>query len=191
MQITAIECENLAREMLSAKRFHHVQCVRDAAVQLAKQFGADVHKAEIAALLHDITKELPPQENLRWLERGGIIYAMGGPIAEKLWHAYTGALYAREELGVEDGEILDAIFYHTTGRANMTLLDKIIYVADKTSAERTYDGVELLREPLRAGKLDEAVYKTLLRLDESLRAKGGMSHVDTRAAIAQLGSALT
>ncbi|MDL2216021.1 bis(5'-nucleosyl)-tetraphosphatase (symmetrical) YqeK [Ruminococcaceae bacterium OttesenSCG-928-N02] len=190
MNITAAQCEKLAQNMLSEKRFHHVQCVREQAVLLAEQYGADKNKAEIAALLHDITKELPTDENLQWLMHGGIIKELQTDLNEKLWHSYTGAFYAREELGLQDEETLNAIFYHTTARASMTLLEKVIYMADKTSPERCYAGVQELRTLLNEGELDRALYKALTQQTQRLIEKGATPHPDTIAAMAELEAAL-
>ena len=74
----------------------------------------------------------------------------------KLWHAISGCAYIKTELGITDGEILDAVRYHTTGRAGMTLLEKVIFVADFTSADRDYEGVDRIRR-IADRNLDEAV----------------------------------
>ena len=153
-------CKKLAKRNLSEKRYTHTLNVAQLAKRLAKQYGADPTKAEVAALLHDICKEKPKQELLQMLQDHAI---MTGNAAQKpvgIWHAAAGMVYIKEELGVEDEEILGAVRWHTSGHAGMTLLEKIIYMADMCSAERSYREVEELRSLLDKD-LDKAFIKAV------------------------------
>ena len=124
------------KSKLTEKRFIHSIGVEYTAACLAMRYGADVQKARIAGLLHDNAKCLPIEDKLKKCEKFDL------PINEcerknpDLLHGKLGAYYAREKYGIKDQEILDAITYHTTGRPAMTLIDKIIFVADYIEPNR-------------------------------------------------------
>ncbi|MBQ6268410.1 MAG: nicotinate (nicotinamide) nucleotide adenylyltransferase [Clostridia bacterium] len=149
----------LLRDRLDDKRLHHSECVSDAAAMLAAQYGWDPEKARLAGLLHDITKNesLPEQQRL--------IEADGGELTAlelqnpKVWHQRSGAAFLRLNGLVTDPEILNAVACHTTGKAGMTLPDKILYIADFISAERDYPDVEVVRR-LAALSLEHAILYT-------------------------------
>lgn len=138
--------KQLIKGRVGHKRYIHSVNVAAEASRLAKLYGADVNKAEIAGILHDVTKETPPDEQLEIIKAAGIKLddvQIGSP---KLWHAISGSAFIENELGIKDIDILNAVRYHTTGRKNMTLLEKVIFVADFTGAERDYEGVDIMRE---------------------------------------------
>lgn len=166
------------RARLSDYRFIHSMGTAKAAVHLAEKYGADVQKAEIAGILHDITKETSVEEQLKILKEFGIIVDDVVLSSKNLFHAYTGALVAEHVLGVKDPEILDAIRYHTTARAEMTLLDKVIYIADYISEERKYGDVEQLRI-CADQSLDLAVVESLAYTIVDLIRRGSPIHIDT------------
>lgn len=143
--MTYEEYEAAVKTHLSERRFYHSQCVAECAARLAERYGADVEKARLAGILHDVMKDTEPQEQLKIMERSGIILTEAQRRNTKLWHALSGAAYVEKELGVTDREILDAITCHTGGKAGMTVLDKVLFVADYISADRDYPGVEELR----------------------------------------------
>lgn len=145
LPMTYEEYEAAVKPHLSERRFYHSQCVAECAAKLAEKYGADVEKARLAGILHDVMKDTEPQEQLKIMEQSGIILTEAQRRNTKLWHAISGAAYAESELGVTDREILDAIACHTGGKAGMTLLDKVLFVADYISADRDYPGVEELR----------------------------------------------
>lgn len=134
----------VALSYLKHKRIPHVLGTEQEAIRLAERYGADVEKARVGALLHDCTKKLDLPEQLALCERYGI------PLDElerqtlKLLHAKTGAAIARDVFGVDE-EIYNAILWHTTGRAGMTLLEKILYLADYIEPSRDFPGVDKLR----------------------------------------------
>ena len=113
---------------LDEKRVPHVRGCEQEAVQLAERWGADRGLAAEAGILHDITKKLNGSEQLILCEEYGIITDVDEKTNSKLLHSKTGAAFARDKFGICD-EVYSAIWWHTTGRADMTLLEKIIYIA--------------------------------------------------------------
>ena len=135
----------VALSYLKHKRIPHVLGTEQEAVRLAERYGADVEKARVAALLHDCTKRLSMEEQLALCHAYGIKLDELEQNALKLLHSKTGAAIARDVFDVDD-EIYHAIWYHTTGHAGMTLLEKIIYLADYIEPTRDFPGVDALRE---------------------------------------------
>lgn len=156
------QAEALAKGRLSPKRFIHTQNVRDAAVELAQKYGADPYKAALAALLHDTAKELPRAQLLQILTDNAIIAKNTAQSPPPVWHGPCAAILAQTQWGVNDQEVLDAISCHTTGRPGMTKLDKILYLSDMISAERSYPEVHELRR-LAAINLDTATLRAMQR----------------------------
>lgn len=120
----------------SDKRFEHTVGVMYTAAALAMCHGANMQKALIAGLLHDCAKSFPSDVMLEYCEQYRIPISEAERANPGLLHAKLGAYLAEKEYGVDDTEILDAICYHTTGRPNMTMLDKIIYIADYMEPNR-------------------------------------------------------
>lgn len=140
------ELELLAKETLSKKRFKHVINVKNQAILLAKTHQVDEYRCAVAALLHDMTKELKFDNQLQMILKSDI---MSNEIILKsrpLYHSVTGYIFARDEMGITDEEILNAVLYHTTARAGMSKLEKIIYIADATSEDRKYKEAARFRE---------------------------------------------
>lgn len=150
------EYKSLIKTKMSERRFVHSVNVSNEARKLAEIYGADVEKAALAGILHDITKEMSEEEQLKIITDSGIILDNVQKNAPKLWHGISGSIYIKEYLNINDEDILNAIRYHTTGRAGMSLLEKVIFVADFTSQERTYEGVSTMRKKSRK-TLDEAM----------------------------------
>lgn len=183
--MTKSDFKEIIKPFLSEKRFKHSVCVSKEAVRLAKRYGADEEKAEIAGILHDIMKDIPPEEQLQMLTRFGIVLTDVERSAQKLWHAMLGAAYLEQELHLTDYEILDAVRYHTTGRANMTLLDKVLFIADFISADRDYPGVEELRKAADIS-LERALLEGFTFTIQDLAHNGKPIHPDTIAAYNQV-----
>ncbi len=161
--MTLIDAEELIRlgsEKLSKKRMKHVLNVRNEAVKLAKRYGLDVNKCETAALLHDITKELKFDNQLQIMLHSGIILNDVLLKSVPLYHAVTAYVYAKEELQIEDPDILNAIRYHTTARGGMSRIEKAVYIADAISEDRHYKEVEEFRR-LAMEDLDECMLAIL------------------------------
>ena len=158
--MTVDEAKALVKSRLSEKRYKHTINVKKMAVKLAKRYGADEEKAALAALLHDSAKELPKAEMLQIFADNAIIAKNAAKRPAPVWHGYAASVLCQTQWGVTDPEILSAIECHTTGKQNMSLLDKIIYMADMTSAERDWPGVEKLRK-LEMKDLDAAMLAAL------------------------------
>ena len=157
--ITCDEARELARNTLSEHRYYHTQCVAEAAIKLAAQYGCDVQKAELAALLHDILKERSDNDLLQILKGSDIINFAQIERCPALWHSFAGGIYVEDELGCPR-EIADAVRYHTAGRPAMTLLEKVVFLADYISADRDFKGVAEVRE-IAAHSLDSACLAAL------------------------------
>lgn len=173
--------EEIVHSHLSDRRFQHCLNVAKAAEQLAAKNGADTEKARLSGILHDIMKETPPEEQLKILQSSGIMLTDVERSAPKLWLAMSGYAYLRDTLGIKDAEILDAVRYHTTGRADMSVLEKAVFVADFISDERDYEGVEELRKAAYKG-LDEAVLAGLIYTIQDLSQNRKPIHPDSLAA---------
>ena len=173
--------QKIIRPLLGDYRYRHSINVSEAARDLAERYGADADKAQLAGILHDITKDMPKKEQKALLDRFWVRLSPVEAHAPKLWHAISGAAYLRNMLHIEDPEILDAVRYHTTGRAGMSLLEKIIFTADFISADRDYDGVgkfrKLARRDLSAAMEAELSYTII-----DLAQQGVAIHPDTVAA---------
>jgi nicotinate-nucleotide adenylyltransferase len=170
-----------AYAMLKPKRIPHVQGCEEEAVRLAKRWGADERQAAEAGILHDITKKLELDEQLILCAKYGIIADNVELASPKLLHSKTGAAIARAEFG-ESEEVCQAICWHTTGRANMSLLEKILYMADYIEPNRCFDGVETLRK-LAYEDLDKALVLGMEMSLEDLRSYGVQPHENTVAAL--------
>ncbi len=152
------------------KRVAHVQGCSETAALLAEKFGADVTDARRAGILHDITKALNSQEQLNLCANYGMILTQFQRENPKLLHAKTGAAVAERIFG-ENPAVCEAICWHTTGKADMTTLEKIIYLADYMEPNRDFDGVEELRRRTYAD-LDDAMYHGLAMTAGQLRSRG-------------------
>ena len=174
----------IVKNRLSDKRFNHSMCVAKSAKELAKKYGADEEKAYLAGILHDITKEAPDEEHMELFRKGNIELTKYEIGTKKLWHAISGSVMIKE-LGVDDEEIVRAIRYHTTGRENMNLLEKVLYIADFISDDRDYDGVDRMREKAKISletAMLEGLQFTLMEIMEREKA----IHPDSVAAYNEL-----
>ena len=138
--------KKIIKGRMGEKRYIHSVNVAKQAQKLAKIYGCDEEKAMTAGILHDVTKETPFDEQLKIITEGGIILDEIEKLSQKLWHPISGSVYIQKYLDINDADIINAIRFHTTGRSNMSLLEKIIFVADFTGDERNYDGVDIMRE---------------------------------------------
>lgn len=167
----------LVKEQLTEHRYQHTLGVMETAISLARHYRADEKKAELAAIFHDYAKFRPKEEMKR------IIIDQGFPsdlleYNPELWHAPVGAYLTKTEAGITDREILDAIRYHTSGRPGMTLLEKIIYLADYIEPGRHFPGVDEVRE-LAQESLDQALIKSLQNTIIFLLKKNQMVYPET------------
>jgi len=133
-----------AYSMLNPARIPHVAACEEAAVSLAERWGVDRNDAREAAILHDITKKFDLKDHLKVLEKHGFSSDTLGHAGEKLLHPKSGAVLAGEMFGASD-TVVNAIRWHTTGKAGMSALEKVIYLADYIESTRDFPGVEELR----------------------------------------------
>lgn len=169
--MTLKQAKELVRSRLSDQRYEHTLNVKKMAVKLAKRYGADEEQAALAALLHDAAKEISKDE-MRAIMRAYPEYAEGGEARPtSVWHGICAAILARTEWGVEDEAILSAIACHTAGKPGMSRLDKILYLADMTSAERDWSGVNKLRK-LERNDLDAAMLVALKQTNDFVLSQG-------------------
>ena len=165
------EAKDLVKGRLSEKRYQHTLNVKKMAVKLARRYGVQEEKAALAALLHDAAKEIPKEE-MKALMAQYPQYAEGGesrPVP--VWHGVCAAILARTEWGVTDEAVLSAIACHTAGKPGMTKLDKVVYLADMTSKERDWPGVNKLRE-LEMKDLDAAMLAALKQTNDFVLSQG-------------------
>ena len=169
-----------AINLLNTRRVAHVLGCSETAAKLARRYGASERDAARAGFLHDITKALPPDAQLRLCQKYDILITDFERANPKLLHAKTGAAVARHIFGENDA-ICDAICWHTTGKAEMTLLEKILYLADYMEPNRRFPGVELLREQVEQD-LDQALYTALEMSVQSIEEKGALLDENSRQA---------
>ena len=166
---------------LSWHRVAHVTGCESESVKLAMHYGEDAELAAEAAILHDITKKLKYDEQLILCREYGIICDKAQLENEKLLHALTGAALAADRFGVCEA-VREAIRWHTTGKPDMSILEKIIYLADYIEPTRDFEGVEKLRE-LAYENLDEAMILGLEMGLEELSRCGIEPHKDSAEAL--------
>ena len=140
----------ILKDTLSDRRFYHSLGVSQSAIKLAKRYGVDEEKAEVAGLLHDITKETDNAVQLEIIKNNGIELHGFDKKSDKFLHQASGAGMAIK-LGIDDMDIINSIRYHTTGKANMTMLEQIVYLADFISADRDYPDVDVIRKETEKG----------------------------------------
>jgi predicted HD superfamily hydrolase involved in NAD metabolism len=149
----------IVKSQITEKRYIHTIGVMETAIELARRFQVDEKKAESAAIFHDYAKFRPANV----MENIIIDQKMPQDLLKfdkELWHAPVGAYLVELEVGIKDLDILNAIKYHTSGRVNMTLLDKVLYLADYIEPGRKFPGVEEVRE-IATTDLDLAVIYAL------------------------------
>lgn len=174
-----MEYKKLLKEKLDDYRFLHSLNVAESAYNLALMYGADEDKAYLIGLLHDIMKNASKDEQLQIIENGGIILTQAERHNPKLWHSIAGECYLRDVLKIKDEEILGSVRYHTTGKASMSLMEKIIYVADYISAERNYPDVDVMRYKALTQNLEEAALYSLQYTLKKLSQEKGIIHTDS------------
>ena len=178
--LTPDELRPIAMSYLKPKRMPHVLGTEQEAVRLVRRYGGDETQARIAALLHDCTKKLDMAQQLALCEKYGIMLDELEQRALKLLHSKTGAAIARDVFGVEDA-VYDAILYHTTGKPDMTRLEKIIYLADYIEPTRDFPGVDELRKTVYED-MDKGLLMGLTLTIQVMEEMGNPVHHLTRDA---------
>ncbi len=164
------------RELLTLKRYNHTLGVEKVAIELAHHYGADINKVRKGALLHDCSKQFTLSKMHELCDCDETIKTYGH--LGELLHGFAGSVYAREEFGITDEEILNSIRYHTIGRRGMSLVEKIIYVADAIEPSRTHEEVKTIRR-LAYENIDEAIIHEVDRKIEFLIKKESIIHPNT------------
>ncbi|HCW04152.1 MAG TPA: phosphohydrolase [Clostridium sp.] len=172
------EILNYLQDKLSVKRYKHVLGVRDTAVKLARTYGEDEEKALLAAILHDCAKNMGDLELIKLVKDHGYIPDKIELKAPQLLHGRAAAIVAKNEMGIVDSSICDAVTYHTTGREAMSSLEKIIYLADYIEPCRDFPGVEALRRESFIN-LDSAMLMSLENTIRYILDKGQLLHTNT------------
>ena len=178
------ELEQVVVSLLKPNRVAHVLGCRDMAVELAKHWGADETDAARAGLLHDITKAIDGPLQLTLCSEYGTMLSDFSRRYPKTLHALTGSLVADRIFGEKEA-VVNAIRHHTTGKANMSLLEKIIYIADYVEPNRTIAGVDQLRH-LAFTDLDAALKMGLQMTVSYLNEQGSEVSPESREALAWL-----
>jgi predicted HD superfamily hydrolase involved in NAD metabolism len=167
----------LVKPQLTEHRYLHTIGVMETAIKLADRYGADVKKAELAAIFHDYAKFRPKDEMKQII----VEQRMPSILLEynsELWHAPVGAFLVEKEAGITDPVVLDAIRYHTSGRIGMTLLDKIVYLADYIEPGRHFPGVDQVRA-IAEEDLDNALIQSMKNTIQFLLKKNQPVFPDT------------
>lgn len=166
------------RKYLDEKRSLHSINTAAEALKLAKKFGCDEEKAYAAGMLHDIAKCLDKNDMFELAKKYNIEIDKYCKMNKELFHGILGAEIARNELQITDEEVLNAIRCHTTGKKDMTLLDKIIYIADLIEPLRDFKGIEAIRR-MAYEDLDEAVVMAARSIMQYVMEQGHVIHPNT------------
>lgn len=173
------ELKEIVKSKMSLKRFTHTLGVVEMSEKLAKIHNADIEKCKVAALLHDICKEMD-MEYIKNICKNNFMNELSEEDLEnnEILHGFAGAYYVKNELGIDDKEILSAIKYHTVGAKNMTLVEKIVYIADAIEYGRNYPSVVKIREETYKN-LDRGILMEIEHKEKYLESIGKKSHPNT------------
>lgn len=176
MQIN--EIKEILKNTLKPERYTHTLNTADMAKKLAAYLHEDEDKAYLAGLVHDCAKNLSDEELLAHARK----YHIGiDPVTQQapyLLHGAVGAFIARDTFGIDDEEILSAVTWHTTGKENMSMLDKIIFLADLTEISRTYEDVKAIRE-IQFKDFEKALIMAFDGVIAFVLKQGCLLHTDT------------
>lgn len=167
------EIKKLLSSRLSEKRYIHSLNVADECRRLAQKYEADEEKAYFAGLVHDICKELPADELKQKAIDSDLAMSKAEIETKPLWHAVAGAGYVRDELNVNDTDIINSIRFHTIARAGMSRLEEIVYIGDLISADRNYKDVKKFRK-LAYQDMDAVMLEAIIFSIESVTGKKGL-----------------
>lgn len=173
-----LEYKELIKSLLGKKRYKHCRNVAEMCERLAVINGADAEKAFTAGLLHDIRKEADFTVMKNEVILSGFDVDPAELESKPLWHAIAGAYYCKTELNITDTDMLNAIRYHTVGRAGMSTLEKIVFLGDLVSAERDFKDVEVFRK-YALENLDNAMFQVMKWSIPDTISKGGKLPIST------------
>ena len=171
--------KEIVKSKMSLKRFTHTLGVVEMSEKLAKIYNADIEKCKVSALLHDICKEMD-MEYIKNICKNNFMSELSEKDLEnnEILHGFAGAYYVKNELGINDKEILSAIKYHTVGAENMTSVEKIVYIADAIEYGRNYPSVAEIREETFKN-LDKGILMEIEHKERYLKSVGKKSHSNT------------
>ena len=172
------EIKEYLKNNLKPKRYNHVLGVCSTAIKLAKLYNVDENKAMIAALAHDVAKNLTKEELLNIITEEHITLTEDEKNTEELWHSIVGPVIAKNVFKITDEEILSAIRWHSTGKEEMSKLEKVIYLADVIEPSRNFEGVDEIRK-ITYENLDLAMIKALTHTTLYLINKGYAVDINT------------
>ncbi len=172
------EKKKYLKENLSQKRYTHSLNVAEECRKLAVKYGEDPDKAYFAGLLHDICKELPDDEQKKIVLESNFSVCREEFETRSLWHAIAGAYFIKTHFGVEDIDIINAVRFHTVGRAGMTRLEEIVYIGDLISADRDYKDVDRMRK-ISYTDINSAMLEAFSYSIKSVVKKGGLIPICT------------
>lgn len=178
MQIDINEIKKCLKKHFTKDRFEHTLSVMETAVILAERFGADIEKARIAGLLHDIAKEKTVDELLEICNLYGYIPDELSMNSINLLHGPAGALIIMNEYGIMDQDIYNSVFYHTMAKEDMSILDKVIFVADKIEPLNYFEGIDIIRHEAITN-IDKALLMLIKKGIKRVLDKGDILHPKT------------
>lgn len=165
------------KKLVSEKRFKHSEGVVQRALEYAQIYGADENEVKLSAIAHDIAKELPKDKIISYAKEIGVNLDKIEKINLNLPHAKLGAQICKTKYEFTD-DMANAVKYHTTGRENMSLLEKIIYLADATEPGRTYFDLQYYVDLIKKD-IDRGLFEVTKWNIENIVSKGGIVHLDT------------
>lgn len=172
------QIDTYLKENLKESRYEHVMGVKETAIKLAQKYNVDVEKAKIAALCHDCAKNMTDNELLNMIKEHNINLDWISLKNIQITHGLVATIIMKEKMDIEDIDIINAVKYHTTGRNNMSMLEKIIYLADIIEPQRDFEGVENLREWAFID-IDKAMIESLNSTIKYVVGKGELLHINT------------
>lgn len=173
------ELKEIVKLKMSSKRFAHTLGVVQMGEKLAKLYGADIEKVRIAALLHDICKEMDIDKQIQICKKFFMKDLSLEDLENKeILHSFVGSYWVEKNLNINDKEILLAIKNHTLGDEKMSLVEKIVYIADGIELGRDYPNVDEIRK-LAFINLDKAILFELSKKEEFLKSIGKTTHTKT------------
>lgn len=169
--ISIYEMNEYLKENLIENRYNHTVGVVNTAIELAEIYSVDKLKAEVAALSHDVAKNMKVTDLKKLMEEEGITLTIDEEKNMELWHAIVAPILGKKIFKIEDEEILSAMRWHTTGKEDMSKLEKVIYLADLIEPSRNFNGIDELRKIAREN-LDVAMIKSLTHTIKYLLDRG-------------------
>lgn len=173
------ELRDRVRKRMREKRYIHTLGVEEKVVELAEKYRADIEKCRIAAILHDVAKEMQI-DKMKDICQKNFSEELSKEDMEinEILHSFAGCIIARDEFGITDEDILNGIKYHTVGKRGLSLLGRIIYIADGIEKNRDYPAVDEIRREVEKD-LDKGIILEIDRKVEYLTERKGKIHKNT------------